>query len=149
KASKLLTNRQLNDVDIIDNGFLNAFNITRAGGNAPLFDQMLNGLNVPGVGVVHRSTLIRSHAHRRHVTTNSFIANGQVGALANFLNTTSALAGTPGGILRNGKLQENFFVVNPQFGSVTLVSNNGNSTYHAAQAHVTQRFSHGLTGQCA
>ncbi len=149
KASKLYTNRQLNDVDITNNGFLNAFNITRAGGNAPLFDQMLNGLNVTGVGVVNGTTLTGSQALRRYTNTNQFIANGQVGALANFINTTAQLAGTPGGILRNGKLPENFLVVNPQFGSVAMVSNNGNSTYHSLQAHIAQRFSHGFNGQFA
>jgi hypothetical protein len=147
KATKLLTNRQINDVDVIDNGFLNAFNITRAGGNAPLFDQMFNGLNVTGVGIVGQNGLTGSEALRRFTSTNAFIANGQVGALANYINTTAALTGTPGGILRNGKLPENFIVVNPQFGSVAMVSNNGNSTYHSLQAHVAQRYSHGLSGQ--
>jgi hypothetical protein len=32
KATKLVTGRQINDVDIINNGFLNAFNVTRSGG---------------------------------------------------------------------------------------------------------------------
>ena len=35
-------------------------------------------------------------------------ANGQIGSLGNYLNTTAALTGTPGGILRNGKLPENW-----------------------------------------
>jgi hypothetical protein len=147
KASKLVTGRQINDVDIVDNGFLNAFNITRAGGNAPLFDTLLNGVNIAGVGVVGQNGLTGSSALRRYTSTNAFVANGQVGALANFLNTSAALGGLPGTILRNAKLPENFFVVNPQFGSMAYQSNNGNSTYHAAQVHLSQRFTHGLSGQ--
>ena len=146
KASKLVTGRQINDVDIIDNGILNAFNVVRSGGDSPLFNALLNGVNIPGVGVVGQ-TVTGSQALRRYTSTNAFIANGQVGALANFLNTTPALGGLPGAILRNNKLPENFFVANPQFGSMAYQSNNGNSTYNAAQAHISQRLSHGLSGQ--
>jgi hypothetical protein len=86
---------------------------------------------------------------RRFTSTNQFIANGSIGALANYLNTTTALTGAAGGILRNGGLTENFFVVNPQYGSVSLVGNNGNSTYNSIQFHASQRFSHGVTGQAS
>ena len=147
KATKLVTGRQINDVDIVDNGFLNAFNITRSGGNAPLFDTLLNGVNIAGVGVIGQSGLTGSSALRRFTTTNAFIANGQVGNLANFLNTSAALGGLPGTILRKAGLPENFFVVNPQFGSMAYQSNNGNSTYNAGQAHFSQRLTHGLSAQ--
>jgi len=147
KASKLLTNQQINDTNITSNGFLDAFNVTRNGGNAPLFDQMLKGLNIQGVGVVNGTTLTGSQALRKLSTANQFIANGSVGGLANFLNTTSTATGVNGGILANGNLPQQFFVVNPQFGSVALVGNNGNSTYNSVQGHVSQRFSHGVSGQ--
>ena len=147
KATKLVTGRQINDVNIVDNGFLNAFNATRAGGNAPLFDTLLNGVNIGGVGVVGQNGLTGSSALRRFTTTNAFIANGQVGNLANFLNTTAALGGLPGTILRKNNLPENFFVINPQFGSMAYQSNNGNSTYNAGQVHFSQRLTHGLSAQ--
>jgi hypothetical protein len=44
-------------------------------------------------------------------------------------------------------LPENFIVVNPQFGSVGLHGNNDNSSYHSLQTVVTQRLSHGFSGQ--
>jgi hypothetical protein len=94
-------------------------------------------------------TVSGSQALRRYTTTNAMVANGQVGALANFFNTTAALSGSPGGILRNAHLPENFIVSNPQFGSVQLVGNNGNETYNAGQVHLAQRLSHGLSGQFA
>ena len=125
-----------------------AFNTTRAGGNAPLFDQMLKGLNFGGtIGVVNGTTRTGSQALRMSTTTNQFIANGDVGGLANFLNSTSNFTGTNGGILRNGKLPENFIVVNPQFGSVALNGNFGNSTYNALETRLTKRMSQGLSGQ--
>jgi len=110
---------------------------------------MLMGLNIPGVGTVNGTTLTGSQALRQLTTTNAFIANGSVAALANFLNNTSTATGVNGGILRNGNLPEQFFVRNPQFGSVQMVGTNGNSTYNSFQAHIAQRLWHGLTGQFA
>ena len=40
KGTRLYGGISINDVNIYENGILDAFNITRAGGNAPLFDQM-------------------------------------------------------------------------------------------------------------
>jgi hypothetical protein len=149
KGSELYTNQQLNDTNIFENGILNAFNITRAGGNAPLFDQIMNGITIPGVGTVNGTSLTGSQALRKYSVTNTFIANGSVGALANFFNTTSTGTGANGGLLSHAGLPQNFVVVNPQFGSVFMIDNNGNSTYHAFQAHIAKRFSHGVTGQFA
>ncbi|HEY7334589.1 MAG TPA: carboxypeptidase regulatory-like domain-containing protein [Bryobacteraceae bacterium] len=147
KSSRLLTNQQINDDDILFNGFLDAFNTTRAGGNAPLFNQMLMGLTIPGVGTVNGTSLTGSQALRQFTSTNAFIANGSAGALANFLNTTTTGTGVAGGILTNAHLPQQFFVRNPQFGSVNMVGANGNATYNSFQAHIAQRLAHGLTGQ--
>src|SRR5205085_3343831 len=108
KASKLFSPTQLNETNIFENGLLDAFIVTRAGGNAPLFNRLLNGLNVTGVGVVNGTSITGSQALRALSTTNQFIANGDVGALANFINTTSSFTGVNGGLLRNGGFPENF-----------------------------------------
>jgi hypothetical protein len=149
KGTELYTNQQLNDTNIFENGILSAFNITRAGGNAPLFDQMLNGFAIPGVGTVNGTSLTGSQALRLFPQTASFLANGSVGAFANFLNTASLGGLPPGGILRKNGFPENFIVVNPQFGQVFMIDNNGNSTYNAFQAHIAKRLTHGVTGQFA
>lgn len=149
KATKLWSNTQINETNIIENGLLEAFNITRSGGNAPLFDRMLNGLNFGGgvVGtVVGGSPLTGSRALRANQATNQFIANGDVGGLANFINTSN-VGGGFGGILRRSGLPENFIVANPQFGSVSLAGNNTNSTYHSVQTSLTQRYARGFSGQ--
>jgi hypothetical protein len=135
KATKLFSGTQLNDVNVFENGILDAFRVTRAGGNAPLFDRIFPG---------------GSAALRANATTNTFIANGDVGALANFFNTTTTGQGTggqPGGLLRRAGLPENFIVVNPQFGSVTLQGNNSNSTYHSFQSLLTRRLTNGVYSQ--
>src|SRR5262249_20841617 len=147
KGSKLWSPVELNETNIFENGILDAFNVTRAGGNAPLFDRIMNGLNVTGVGIVNGTTLTGSQGLRRFTTTNQWLANGEVANLANWFNSASALTNVNGGLLRNGKLPENFIVVNPQFGSVQLHGNNDSSIYHSMQTQVTQRFSHGFTGQ--
>jgi hypothetical protein len=149
KGSELYTNQQLNDTNIFENGILNAFNITRSGGNAALFDQMLNGITIPGVGTVNGTSLTGSQALRQYSVTNTFIANGSVGALANFFNSTATGTGVNGGLFSHAGLPQNFIVVNPQFASVFMIDNNGNSTYHAFQAHISKRLTHGVTGQFA
>ncbi len=147
KATKLYSNTQINESNIFENGILDAFNVTRSGGNAPLFDRMLSGVTLAGVGTVNGGTLTGSQALRRFQSTNQFIANGDVGGLANFFNTSNAFGNGNGGILRNGKLPENFIVANPQFGSVNLAGNNTNSTYHSLQTSLTKRYSTGFSGQ--
>ncbi len=147
KGSKLYAGQSINEVNIFDNGILNAFNVTRNGGNDPLFDKMLAGLNVAGFGVVNGTTLTGSAALRQNTTTRSFIANGNVGALANYLNTNPFASGVPGGLLRNGGLPDNLIVANPQFLNVEMSSNPGSSTYHSMVTQLTKRFSHSFSNQ--
>ena len=147
KGTKLYRNQELNETNIFENQFLEAVNVTRAGGNHPLFDRMLRNLNVPGAGVVNGTTLTGSQAVRLYTSTRNFLADGNIGALADFFNRSSNITGTPGGFLRNGGLPENFFVVNPQFRGVELWGADGNSTYHSMQAQIRQSFSNGFSGQ--
>jgi hypothetical protein len=147
KGTKLWSSEELNYANIFENGILDAFNVTRSGGNAALFDRIFNGLTVPGAGVVNGTSLTGSQALRRYTTTNQWLANGEAGAFANWLNSTSALTNENGGLLRRVGLPENFVVVNPQFGSVSLQGNSGNSTYHSMQTQLSERFSQDFTGK--
>lgn len=153
KGTRLWAGVPLNGVNInagLPGGqtFLDAFNVTRAGGTAPLFDQMLRGMNIPGAGVVNGATVTGSAALRAYVATRPIIANGNVGGLANFLNQSTNITGKGGGFVRNsGLFPENFFVLNPQFSEVTLNSNPNSSTYHSLQAQMTKRLSQGFTTQ--
>jgi hypothetical protein len=153
-AVHLQNNHQINDVNTQENGLLAAFNAVRAGqDNVPLMDQIFNGVNFGGtVGTVGVGGLTAAQALRRSTTTNGFIANGSVGAFANFINTNQTLApganaGKPGGLLLNAGLPQNFIVVSPQYGTVNLIDQYGFSTYHSLQAHITKRASHGVGGQ--
>jgi len=150
KGTRLYDEIPLNQWQATSNAeFLEAFRITQAGGNAALFDRMLMGLNVTGFGVVDGVTRTGSAALRTFTNTRTSIANGAVGTLANFFNTTNAFTNENGGILRNAGLPENYFVENPQFSTVTLNANGGNSTYHSLVLQATKRLSHGMTFQAS
>src|SRR5208282_3290239 len=80
-------------------------------------------------------------------TYAGYLANGNVGAFANAINTTPLLTNVNGGLLAAAGLPQNFFVTNPQFANVYLVGNNGNSTYNAMEVEYEKRFSHGWVYQ--
>jgi hypothetical protein len=146
KGTKLWGGIPLNEVNIFENGILEAFNTTRAGGNASLFDQMLRGLNL-GSGVINGTTVTGSQSLRQNTLFRTHIANGNVGQFAGLLNSTNTVTGENGGLLRRNGFAENFIVVNPQFSNVTMNGNPGNSTYHALQMQVTKRLAQGFTNQ--
>jgi hypothetical protein len=150
KGTKLYGRLPLSVADIFSTGLLDAFNVTRAGGNAPLFDQMLMGMTIPGSGRVNGTTVTGSQALRLYTSTRTFLANGSVGALANFLNQSTNVTGKGGGFIRNcGCLPEDFLVPYPQFNDVGLNANPSNSTYHSLQMQVTKRLSRGFTSQAS
>jgi hypothetical protein len=140
KGTRLLRGADMNEVNIFENGLLEAFNITQAGGNAALFDRMFMGLNVPGRGVVNGTTLTGSQVLRDiNTTTQGYFASNSVGTLGTFLSGNNYLTGSNGGLLRNGRLPENFFRANPQFASARLFGNLSSSTYHSLQVEYLQR----------
>jgi Carboxypeptidase regulatory-like domain len=147
KGTKLYGRLPLNVADINSTGFLEAFNITRAGGTATLFNQMLMGLTIPGAGKVDGTTVTGSQALRLFSSTRTLLANGSPGALADFLVRNTTVTGQAGGFIRNGGFAEDFLVPYPQFNEVGVNANPSNSTYHSMQLQVTKRLAQGFTGQ--
>jgi hypothetical protein len=152
KGTKLYAGVSIDDVNIFENGILDNFNITRQGGDAPLFNTMLNGLTLnPGTnatlgqGVINGTTLSGSAALRANSIFKTFLANGQVGSFASALNASTTVTGQAGGLVKNGKYPDNFIVANPQYAAVVMNTNPGSSTYHAMTLQVTKRLSHGFT----
>ena len=153
--------RQVNEPNIYASSggqsILDAFILTREGGDAALFDQIFAGLDfsgqdggaICGVGnpCVVGTDLSASSALRRWTTTDDWFADGEVAALAEYLTETNALTGSYGGLLRNGNLPENFIKVNPQFNQVDLYDNSDDSVYHSLQLQVTKRLSQGFSGR--
>ncbi len=155
KGTKLYGGVPLNVTNIYAKGpsgetLLDAFNTTRAGGNSVLFDQLLNGLSLPGAGgTVNGGTLRGSAALRNSTATRVFLANGNIGALLNYFNSNNTVVpGSGGGIIRNsGLFPENWIVTNPQFAQATLASNPSSSSYHSLQVQLNKRLSRGFTSQ--
>ena len=154
KGTHLLGGISINDVNIYENGILEAFNITRAGGDAPLFNQILNGITLNaatnpnpalGQGTVNGTTLTGSAALRANTTFRSFLANGNVGQFASALNSSTIVTGKAGGLLAKNGFPDNFIVANPQYAAVVMTSNPGSSTYHAMTLQLTKRLTHGFT----
>jgi hypothetical protein len=152
KGTRLYGGISINDVNIYENGILEAFNITRAGGNAPLFDRILNGIALNaganaalGQGTVDGTTLSGSAALRANTIFKTFLANGNVGQFASALNSSTTVTGRAGGLLARNGFPDNFVVANPQYASVVMATNPGSSTYHSLTVQATKRLSQGFT----
>jgi hypothetical protein len=156
RGVKLHSTINYNEPDFRKNGLLQALTVTRAGGNAPLFDQMFNGLNFgAGIGVVGQS-VSGSEALRRHTSFRADIANGNFRAVANTLNTANIGVTIPAGqtiagasLRSSGLFPENFITANPQFGVMEMRDNSDSSNYHSLQTQLTMRPRNGITYQAS
>jgi hypothetical protein len=154
RGVKLHSTMNYNEPDFRYNGLLQALTLTRAGGNAPMFDQMFNGLNFgAGIGVVGRD-VTGSEALRRHATFRGNIANGNFREVANTLNTANIGVAIPAGqtvagatLRSSGLFPENFITANPQFGAMEMRNNSDSTNYHSLQTQLTMRPQHGITYQ--
>ena len=146
KGTDLAHGENENADNIFENGILSAFQTTVAGGNAPLFNQIFNGLNL-GSGVIDGVNVTGSASLRAYATTKAFLASNSPGAFANWLNTTNSFTNVNGGLLSRAGLPQNFVVVNPQYGTARLVCSCVNSEYDALVLQFQKRTSHGWTFQ--
>ncbi len=152
RGVKLHSTLDYNEPDFQFNGLMQALAITRAGGDAPMFDKMFAGLNL-GNGVVG-TNLSGSEAMRRSTLFQTNLANGDFRAVANTLNTTNVGVTIPAGVtiqgatLASSKLfPDNFIVANPQFAGMQMRNNSDSSTYHSLETQLTMRQRHGVSFQ--
>ncbi len=148
-AIKLLRTYNINEVNIIENGFLqefknaqNNYNINQAnGGVASFANRGLPGqVNTPILSAAFKGLSTASGFGNGSFITD--LQQGQAGAFA------SSLAGS-GTFLPNmisSGYPANFFQVNPTLAGATdfVVGNAGFSTYNAAQIEIRHRFSHSI-----
>ncbi len=145
--------RELNEYEIFNNGILDAFNIVRGGGVAPLSEDMFEGLSFGGTCLGLDSQIIgqggctASAALRQWASTDDFFADGEAAGFAEFVNWTNAVGGVRGGMLRANDYPEDFIVIAPQFDDVDIYGNQDHSTYHSLQTQLTKRLSAGFSGQ--
>ncbi len=138
KGSKLVRSIDVNEVNIFENGLLDAFNTVQAGGDSPLIDQIF----APLAGTKSGSDYVRGSS-----ATRGFFADSDPGGFANYVSSSTALKSTAGLLLATAGLPANFVVANPQYLHSYLAGNFANSTYHSLQIEVNQRFNRGFTFQ--
>jgi hypothetical protein len=175
-ARKQLGGMDLNTSTVMYNPELfNALQVTRAGGNDPLFDQMFAGIRLSGVPttvpLVDGTTSRGSEQLRQSTAIRGSLANGDFQAVANALITSTIAAGnsgitglTPGpafSVLHNGCdrlalgltniptrcFPENYLVNNPQLSGATYIGNLAHSNYHGLQVSYNLRPTNGLSVQ--
>jgi hypothetical protein len=143
KGTKLVRSIDTNEVNIYNNGFLQAFQTVQAGGTSPLIDKIFSGL--PAAAQAQITAAGGGSAYvRTNASTFTFLANNNPGGLANYINTTNFGTGQVGGLVPNAGLPANFFVANPQFLSTYLTSNFGGSSYNSLQVQAVRQLSGGL-----
>jgi hypothetical protein len=134
----LIGGYERNQVEIFSNGFLNAFNIAKAGGESTLLNQLT--LLHPN----RTSTESGASFLRRFFTTT--LANNNVASLASSLNNTLV---TVGGVQKHlpdaTGLGPFFFTDYPQFlGGLQIIDSNSFSNYNGIVFQLQRRFEEGL-----
>jgi hypothetical protein len=156
RGVKLHSSINYNEPDFRMNGLIEALNVTRAGGDHPMFDRMFRGLNfgTATAPLVVGTQITGSEALRRNATFRTNLANGDFRAVANSLNTANIGVTIPAGqtiqgatLRSSGLFPENFIVANPQFGTMEMRWNAENSQYHSMQTQLTKRTANGMTYQ--
>lgn len=142
KGSELVQTVNTNEVNIYENGVLNAFNTVLAGGDSPLIDQIFNTKYSQVAAAGSGSKYVLSNS-----ATQGFFTTNNPGGFANYVSTTNALSGSAGGLLTNAGLPLNYIAANPQFLNTDLTGNFGNSTYNSLQLQANKRFAKGLSFQ--
>ncbi|HWP99310.1 MAG TPA: carboxypeptidase regulatory-like domain-containing protein [Vicinamibacterales bacterium] len=135
RGSHLFGAYDVNQAEIRDNGFLEAFNIVRAGGESALINRLLG-----------------PHSDRRANETGSQLMR-RLFATELSLNSVAAVAGTLARRIQGGRslaelagLGPFFFVPYPQFlGGFVVIDSNDWSRYHALEVKLTKRFSSGYS----
>ncbi|HVH55752.1 MAG TPA: carboxypeptidase regulatory-like domain-containing protein [Vicinamibacterales bacterium] len=135
RAEHLFGAYNVNQAEIFDNGFLDAFNIVKAGGQSELMNQLLapdtrRGATESGSDMVRR--LFASN-----LTLNSVAAlAASLGQRVQGTSTLPELAG----------LGSNFFFPYPQFlGAVNVIDSEDYSRYHALEMKLERRFGNGYS----
>jgi hypothetical protein len=142
-SNKLVRAYDVNEVNILNNGFLQAYQAVQTGGTSPLMDSLLAGIGL-------NSTTVRSSS-----IFQSYFANNNPAGLAALLHGSALTSPVGGRLLTLAGLPANFFAVNPQFttgpsalgGGAFIVDNAGHSSYHSFQAELNKRLSSGVTVQ--
>ncbi|HYP26743.1 MAG TPA: TonB-dependent receptor [Blastocatellia bacterium] len=126
----------VNQVDIFNNGFLDAFKVVQAGGESPLINDLLS-----------RDTRRRANESGsqmvRRLFTSALSLNSAAAVAADF--AARLQGGVPAYVLAG--FSPSFFKPYPQFGSLFVLDSNDYSNYNALELQVQRRYRNGLSLQ--
>ncbi len=130
----LLGAYNVNQTQIFTNGFLDAFNTVKAGGESTLINNLLT-----------KDTRLNAGESGSQMVRRLFTSNLS-------LNSVGGLAGSLATRLQNGVSvtqlsagQPFVFLPYPQFTSLNVLDSNDFSTYHGLEAQLTRRLSQGIS----
>ncbi|HWK11413.1 MAG TPA: hypothetical protein VNR64_15230, partial [Vicinamibacterales bacterium] len=135
RAEHLFGAYRVDQVEYRNNGFLDAFNVVKAGGESPLMNQLL-----------------AADTRRRPGETGSQMVR-RLFASTLQLNSVASLAASLGTRIQSGHTLAElagfgpyFFFKYPQFlGGITVIDSNDYSRYHALELKLERRFSDGFS----
>lgn len=152
----------VNQVDIIKNGFLQDFEQLRTTGNSPRINQLLaghsglalvNGVRETGSQFLLRQSLAGPVRLANGTTTTNLVAAGAVAQaafiIAQSVQGSFAAQPTVMSLIANG-FSPFYFQPYPQFtGAVNVIDSNDRSRYNALEIQVSRRASKGLAFQAS
>ncbi|MDX2269190.1 MAG: carboxypeptidase regulatory-like domain-containing protein [Bryobacter sp.] len=136
RAHNLFGAYNINQVNLTNNGFLDAYNVVAGGGQSPLINQLL------GPDPRRRSTETGSDLMRRVYAAD--IRGNSVGIIAQDISRRLVGGRT---LPAASGLGEFFFLNNPQHANTNVIDSNDFSTYHGLQIQVERRMTKGFTAQ--
>lgn len=134
RAYHLLGAYNVNQTQVFSNGFLDAFNTVKAGGDSPLMDNLLKADTRLNVGETGSQMVRRLYASQLNLNSVGALASAIATRLQGGQSVTALSAGQPF-----------YFIPYPQYsGGLNVLDSNDFSTYNALQAQLERRFSNGL-----
>jgi hypothetical protein len=130
----LLGAYNVNQDQINSNGFLDAFNTVKAGGESALLNNVLKADTRINSGETASGMIRRVYASALALNSVGAVATGLATRLQNGTSVTQLSAGQPF-----------FFIPYPQYSSLNVIDSNDFSTYNALEAQVTRRLAQGLS----
>jgi hypothetical protein len=128
----------VNQIKITSNGFLSAFQLAQQ-------NYMASGkTSITGPTTLSSNAQLNALFAELPASQFATLAQGQVATIANYLDTTAPSGGAKGGYVSNAGLAANFFRANPQFQSVWVVTNRGQSNYSGLQLEVQHKLKDGV-----
>ena len=134
RGTHLLGAYNVNQTQIFTNGFLDAFNTVKAGGESALINNLLKADTRLNAGESGSQMLRRLSASTLNLNSVGALASSIATRLQNGVSVTQLSAGQPF-----------VFIPYPQFTSLNVLDSNDFSTYHALEAQLTRRLSRGIS----